>query len=135
MVDSLSRFPHSVDNPLAANMEAAAKEVLFLMRLRLQEKGLQIPDALHYLGERLSAKYRRPGVQLQKVIEAAIQSQPEVYQAVFPHLDLDLKAPITEVEELFVRDLAAAKRGELSTDYIDARIDNFLFSEPVEKAA
>jgi hypothetical protein len=134
MFEGLCETHVVVENPLSSNMQAVAKEILFLMRLRLQEKGIQIPDALHYMGERLCVRYRKPGTKLQKVIQAAIQSPPEVYKAVFPYLDLSLNAPKTESEDTFIRDLLSAKAGQLSLDYIDARIASFLFSTSDEES-
>ncbi|MDO8452808.1 MAG: hypothetical protein Q7S79_03595 [bacterium] len=134
-IDRMIRTPHSVENPLTANTETTLRDVFSLMRLRLHEGGINIPDALQYLGQQLAEKYKKPGVQLQRVIEIALQTQPDVFKQVFPHLGLSAETPKTEAEGLFIRDLLAAKKGELSRAYIASRIDSFLFSEPREKAA
>ena len=135
MAERLVASPHSVEDPLSANMEGLTRDLLSLMRLRLQEGGLSIPDAMHLVGERLAANFGRQGAQVRTFINATLRAQPEVYKLLLPHFSINITAPRTSSEDLLIRDLLAAKKGELSKEYIDSRIENFLFSDSKEKAA
>lgn len=130
LFESLSDLPKPPENSHTKSFEDVAKDIVFLMRLRMQEKGIQVPDALQYLGERFSAKYNKPGVLIQKIIQSAILSPAEVHSTVFPHLGLKLEKPKTEEELLLIDDLILAKMGDLSTDEIDSRINRYFFEKP-----